>query len=107
MSKLIPISGRKMCKLVEKIGFEKDLPKLKRIFQSAQQDTDVELFIGIKGQKTAYDLLFAEVKKVLGNRAWEYEGWLEIVEGKRNPEMKTEAREKLVKAIYDNRTSQL
>lgn len=48
-----------------------------------------------------------EVKKVLGNRAWEYEGWLEIVEGKRNPEMKTEAREKLVKAIYDNRTSQL
>lgn len=48
---------------VQKGEFEKELPKIKRIFQSVQQDTDVELFIGIKGQKTAYDILFSEAGK--------------------------------------------
>lgn len=51
--------------------------------------------------------LAGEAKKALGNSAWQYDGWFEIVEGKRNPEMKTEAREKLAQVIYEKRTKGL
>lgn len=47
----------------QKKDFENELPKLKQTFSNTQQNTDVELFVGVKGQKTAYDILFAEVKK--------------------------------------------
>jgi len=47
----------------QKKEFEKELPKLKQTFANMQQNTDVELFLGVKGQKTAYDILFAEAKK--------------------------------------------
>ncbi len=47
----------------KKNEFEKELPKLKQTFKSKQQETDVELFMGIKGQKTAYNILFAEAEK--------------------------------------------
>ena len=47
----------------QKNEFEKELPKLQKSFKNIAQETDAELFIGIKGQKTAYDILFAEAKR--------------------------------------------
>jgi|SRR3989344_1716241 len=47
----------------QKENFEKELPKLKQTFETNQQEIDAELFIGIKGNKTAYDILFAEASK--------------------------------------------
>lgn len=47
----------------QKAQFEKELPMLKKSYQHAKQDTDVELFLGIKGQRTAYDILFAEAER--------------------------------------------
>lgn len=47
----------------QKSQFEKELPKIKESYQNIEQKTDVELFLGIKGQKTAYDILFAEADK--------------------------------------------
>ncbi len=56
--------NEKIQDIKDKMGeFEKELPKLKQNFESNQQEIDAELFIGIKGNKTAYDLLFAEAGK--------------------------------------------
>ncbi|MFA6072632.1 MAG: helix-turn-helix domain-containing protein [Candidatus Woesearchaeota archaeon] len=47
----------------QKNDFEKVLPTLKKSYEHTQQETDIEVFLGVKGQKTAYDILFAEAGK--------------------------------------------
>jgi sugar-specific transcriptional regulator TrmB len=47
----------------QKNNFEKVLPMLKKSYVNTQQKTDVEVFLGVKGQKTAYDILLAEAEK--------------------------------------------
>ncbi len=47
----------------QKINYEKTLPELQKRYEEMQEETNVEVFLGVKGQKTAYEILFAEAKK--------------------------------------------
>lgn len=47
----------------QKEDFEKILPKLKKTYSQNKQETNIEIFLGVKGQKTAYDILLSEANK--------------------------------------------
>lgn len=47
----------------QKEDFEKLLPELKKTYSQNKQETNIEIFIGVKGQKTAYDILLSEANK--------------------------------------------
>ena len=47
----------------QKKDFKKILPELKKSYAHKKQETDIEVFLGVKGQKTAYDILLSEANK--------------------------------------------
>ena len=47
----------------QKNDFEKILPELKKTYSYNKPETNIEIFIGVKGQKTAYDILLSESNK--------------------------------------------
>jgi sugar-specific transcriptional regulator TrmB len=47
----------------QKEDFEKILPELKKTYSQNKQKTNIEIFLGVKGQKTAYDILLSESNK--------------------------------------------
>jgi sugar-specific transcriptional regulator TrmB len=48
---------------VQKTDFKKILPELKKSYLYKKQETNIEVFLGVKGQKTAYDILLSEGNK--------------------------------------------
>ncbi len=52
----------------QKTTYEKILPNLKKSYSKTQQEIDVQVFLGAKGQRTAYDILFAESEKEISSR---------------------------------------
>jgi len=47
----------------QKKEYKKTLPELKKSYDNLHPQTNVEVYMGVEGQKTAYSILFAEDKK--------------------------------------------
>jgi sugar-specific transcriptional regulator TrmB len=47
----------------QKNDFEKVLPELRKKYSYNKKETSIEVFLGVKGQKTAYDILLSEANK--------------------------------------------